>query len=79
LLRRACANPTMKEGKVDPEFVKGVVADFTEGITGSITGMGRERATAEFTEAEVKESVDVFADLPGMSKQAAEVAVKGAN
>lgn len=46
LLERACENPVMKEGKLDPEWVKAVAADFSEGA--EIRGFG-ESQTREST------------------------------
>ena len=40
LLNRACASPVVKEGKLDEDWLKGIVADFTEGQQGRITAAG---------------------------------------
>lgn len=40
LLERACSTPTFKEGKPDTDWVKGIVADFSEGVEGHIRDMG---------------------------------------
>lgn len=42
LLERACATPVMKEGRPDPDWIKSVVADFSEGHGGKVTGFGEE-------------------------------------
>lgn len=40
VLERACVNPVMKEGKPDPEWVKGICKDFAEGVEASVEGFG---------------------------------------
>lgn len=54
VLERACKDPVMKEGKVDADWVKSVVMDFSEGYTGKVTGLG----TTVVTEADAKKSED---------------------
>jgi len=42
LVARACASPVIKEGKVDPEWIKGIVEDFSPEAPGKVEGMGAE-------------------------------------
>lgn len=78
LLKRACANPVMKEGKPDAEWVKAIVADFGEG-QGRVSGVGTEGAkesrtrTTEETDKRFKE---VLGDL-GVPTAGLDYAVAG--
>lgn len=78
LLTRACSNPKMKEGKVDADWIKAVVADFSEGHNGRVAGMGG--GTGRTTESDAKKSNDrlkeSFKEL-GLSDAAVEIAVGG--
>lgn len=72
LLARACATPVMKEGKVDPDFIKGIVADFSDGHEGRVEGMGeRKPAKESVTVTQAKEAETSLQDslkrLGGMS------------
>ena len=40
LLERVCKDPVMKEGKPDPTWVEGIVADLTVEAAGKVTGLG---------------------------------------
>ncbi len=40
LIARACAHPVIKEGKLDADWVKGIVEDFSSETSGHIEGMG---------------------------------------
>lgn len=81
VLERACAIPVMKEGKVDADWVKAIVADFSEGQTPGVKGMGHTREGArrqadQITEAEMK---DFGADLVelGISEAGIKFAIAG--
>ena len=80
LLSRTCEYPTMKEGKVDTDWAKAVIADFSGNTTAAVTGLGHatvsEAVIAATTEKEAKALRESFIDL-GMSPAAADLAVKG--
>lgn len=80
LIQRSCSHPTIKEGKLDPEFVKGVVADLSEGQTGKVKGLGTgtAKATETVTEAETKAFSGYLQEL-GVPEAGLTVAVKGRN
>lgn len=72
VLRRACASPVMKEGKIDTDWAKGIINDFSDGEVGSVRGLGATResvVTTVLTEKDVKAYESALADL-GMSKEA---------
>lgn len=81
LLTRACANPVMKEGKVDPDWVKAVAKDFSSTESGGIHDFGeghlhRESAKepdAKQTETRLREAL---ASL-GVPKAGLDFAVAG--
>lgn len=78
ILARACANPTMKEGKPDPEWVKGVVSDFSEGITGKVTGNGATETTTEAdTDKKIQESLKKSLTELGVPEAGMEAAMGG--
>lgn len=80
LLKRACANPIIKEGKIDADWVKSVVADFTDGHDGKVTGMGdgqgRSKEADKTTEAVEKRLKEALGDL-GVPKAGLDYAVAG--
>lgn len=62
VLERMCANPVMKDGKPDSDWVKGIVTDLTEGASGHVTGLGHTREANrdkvdKATEDSLKESL----------------------
>lgn len=77
LLERACQRPTMKEGKLDPEWVKACVKDFSHGHEGAIQHFGEVREsspeTTKATEARLK---DALKDL-GVPEKGLDFAVAG--
>jgi hypothetical protein len=75
LLARACKDPAVKEGAVDPEWVKAIVADFTAGeAAGKVTGMGGSSA-AEVTDStkSLRESLKAL----GVPEAGLDAAVEG--
>lgn len=59
LLLRACANPVLKEGKIDPKWIEEVTADFMESTGGTrVTGLGLSQTKEAATEQ--KTSDDQF-------------------
>lgn len=78
LLDRACLHPTMKEGKLDEEWVKSVVKDFTHGTSGTIQHFGdggqtREAEKVKPTNERLKEALK---DL-GVPEKGLDFAVAG--
>lgn len=59
ILRLVCAEPKMKEGKVDPDWAKGILAHFTEGkVTGQVkNGDGGAAPVESKPEDSLKESL----------------------
>lgn len=63
LLERACLRPTMKEGKIDEDWLKSVVKDFTHGHSGQVRHFGEQQTTHEgevdpkITDARLKEAL----------------------
>lgn len=60
LLERVCLKPTMKEGKIDPDWVKAAVKDLAHGHEGQIQHFGeetRESVTPDPTEKRLKEAL----------------------
>jgi hypothetical protein len=51
LVERACVAPTMKDGVPCPEWIKGVVADFSAGETGKVKDLGESKAPVVDKEA----------------------------
>lgn len=45
VLDRACQNPVIKEGKLDAEWLKAITADFTEGHTAKVSGVGTKESS----------------------------------
>lgn len=74
LLDRACQNPTMKEGKVDPEWVKSVVSDFSEGQGTSVKDLGGDVPDES---KKHKESLKSAFEELGLSGSTLDIAVKG--
>lgn len=76
LLKRACSAPVMKEGKLDDDWVKTIVSDFSDGYEGRVSGMGHAKEAR--TEKEITASKEaekaVWTGL-GLSDKAAEVAM----
>lgn len=80
LIRRLCASPLLtKEGAIDPEWIKSIITDVTEGTTGKVTGLGggapAKEAAAE-VEADNKDMTQAMEDL-GVGKAGLPFAVKG--
>lgn len=78
LLRRACTNPAMKDGKVDEAWIKSIVADFSDGATGRVEGHGevKEAAAATTDEARDKRLRKALEGL-GVHKAGLDYAVAG--
>lgn len=83
LLQRACASPVMKEGKLDPDWIKGVVADFSDGVNGKVKGMGKSKEAikeeedgVKLTESEQKSFKETLKEL-GVPDAGLDMAVKG--
>lgn len=60
LLERVCLKPTMKEGKIDPEWVKAAVKDLSHGHEGHIEHFGEgetRESIPEPTEKRLKEAL----------------------
>ena len=64
LLERACAHPTFKDQTPDPEWVKAVVTDLTEGVGAEVRGLGdgavREAVKPEDIEKRLTESLQAL-------------------
>jgi hypothetical protein len=82
ILTRSVATPVIKDGKVDEAWIKSVAADFSDGITGKVTGNGtkvtkenetEEAQTKKNLDARMKESLKKM----GVPEAGMEVAVKG--
>lgn len=78
LLERACANPVMKEGKVDPEWVKSVAKDFAD--DGEVRNLGEsqtreseQQPDTKKTDARLKEALKGL----GVPEKGLEFAVAG--
>lgn len=76
LLHRACANPVVKEAKLDSDWVKTVVGEFSDGVKGEVEGVGESRRTNKEEEADDKALESVLAGL-GVTKEGMSAAVKG--
>lgn len=81
LLERACVNPVMKEHKVDPDWVKAVVKDFSDGEQGSIRDFGeghlhRESSKETTDEQQTKRMKEALKDL-GVPAAGLDFAVAG--
>lgn len=77
ILNRICINPTMKEGSVDAEWVKGTVKIMSKGQQGRITGTGRESVKDTPSEDQLdKDMRSVFESL-GVPKEGLDIAVRG--
>jgi hypothetical protein len=75
ILERACQNPVIKDGKLDQDWLKSVVSDFSEGVTGRVTGMGQGKATSS-KEDGAKALESAFRNL-GLSDAGLKYAVDG--
>ncbi len=75
LLETACKNPVMKDGKVDPAWVKETVALFTEDVAGKVTGLGTE-ARAKESES-TKKSLEASLKELGVPEAGLKFAVEG--
>jgi hypothetical protein len=77
LLQLVCQNPTVKEGKIDPEWIKGVAAAFiTKEGGGKVVGMGGT-ASVPAKEGDLKKDAEAAFSLLGMSKEALAFATEG--
>lgn len=72
LLKRACLAPVMKEGKVDADWVKSVVADFTTDEGGKVLGMGHAKESEKEIVASKEAEKSVWKGF-GLSDAAVEV------
>lgn len=78
LIEAACAAPTHKEGKVDVDWIKGVVADFTESFAtagGKVRNMGVQ-TFKDNDEGTTKEASDIMSQL-GVPEKGLAIALKG--
>ncbi len=84
LLEKACATPTMKDGKLDADWVKETAKLFMDGTTTGVEGMGHTREAGrrstetKITEAETKEFSDIYKDL-GVPEAGLKYALRGGN
>lgn len=79
MLERVCANPTMKEGKADPDWVKAIVADFTdEQEGGRVRGFGETTREADSDKPAASETrLRKALENLGVNKAGLDFAVKG--
>lgn len=56
LLKRSCANPTMKEGKIDDKWLEAIVTDFSEGHEGAVEGLGEKKTPKDANALKESES-----------------------
>jgi len=75
LLERACQNPELtKEGAVTPEWVKAIVADFSQGYEGKVIGVGE---AARGTDAAAAKKFEDNLRFLGVPEAGLAFAVKG--
>lgn len=76
---RACQHPEVKEGKLDPEWLKTIVADFTEGHTAKVTGMGSKESdkSDQTSIQEAEKRLGAALGNLGLPEQGVKVAVAG--
>ena len=78
LIESACATPVIKDGKVDADWIKGVVSDFTESFAtagGKVRNMG-DNTFKDNDENTTKEASNIMAQL-GVPDKGLEMALKG--